>query len=143
MILPTGFKPYSSFSLALEELILAVMGIYFVFLRSPLLPEDVRYIGLPLSILNSQGAGISKWLTKVFIVMGGYIFSTGILLINVAYTSFKNRIPSSFLLVCIVGLTSIVSMTIINFIINSDFKWILLAFNVPWFLALGFYLCHE
>jgi hypothetical protein len=34
------------------------------------------------------------------------------------------------------SLTSIGWMTIVNFMIDSDFKWLLLAFNLPWILAL-------
>jgi len=40
--------------------------------------------------------------------------------------------------VTLAGLTSIGWMAIMNFMINSDFKWVLLAFNLPWIIALSF-----
>ena len=75
--------------------------------------------------------------------MGGYIFTTGLLTIHVAQTSFRTRTPGAFIMVSIAGITSISSMTIINFILQSDFKWVLLAFTLPWFIALILYLFHK
>jgi hypothetical protein len=40
------------------------------------------------------------------------------------------------LVLALASLTSIGWMTIVNFMIASDFKWLLLVFNLPWILAL-------
>ncbi len=37
------------------------------------------------------------------------------------------------------GLTSIGLMAIVNFVIASDFRWLILSFGIPWVLALVFY----
>ena len=132
-------KPYSASFLTLGGFLFAGMGIYFVFLRPPLLPENSKYIGLSLSAIQNNIPGLSDWLQKVFWVMGGYIFTTGLLTMYVAKTTFRTRTKGVFIIVSIAGLTSIGSMVIVNFILQSDFKWVLLAFTLPWFLALILY----
>ena len=132
-------KPYSSLFLTLGGVLLAGMGMYFIFLRPPLLPEDSRYIGSSLSAIQNSIPGLSGWLQKVFWVMGGYIFTTGLLTMYMAQTTFGTRTKGAFIIVLIAGITSIGAMTTVNFILQSDFKWVLLAFTLPWFLALILY----
>lgn len=120
-----------------------MLGIYFIFLRPPLLPEDPRYIGLTLFEISKNTPGLSMWLQKVFWVMGGYIFTTGLLTIFVAQTSFRARINGSFIIVLISVITSIGLMTVVNFILQSDFKWVLLSFTLPWLVALILYLLKK
>ena len=136
-------KPYSALFLTLGGFLLAGMGIYFIFLRPSLLPEDSKYIGLSLSAIQNNIPGLSVWLQKVFWVMGCYIFTTGMLTMYVAQTSFRTRTKGAFIIIAIAGLSSIGSMTIINFMLQSDFKWMLLAFTLPWFIALILYLFHK
>ena len=132
-------KPYSAPLLAVGGLQLVAMGIYFVFMRPPLLPEDLRYMQTNLSVINNSATGLSSWLQKVFWVMGSYIFTTGLLIIFIAMTSFRTRMKSAFIIVTMAGLTSIGFMTIVNFIINSDFKRMLFAFTLLWLIALILY----
>ena len=136
-------KPYSAFFLLLGGFLLAGMGIYFIFLRPSLLPEDSKYIGLPLSTIQNNIPGLSGWLQKVFWVMGCYIFTAGLLTMYVAQTSFRTRTKGAFIIVLTAGITSIGSMTMVNFILQSDFKWALLAFTLPWFIALILYMNHK
>ena len=136
-------KPYSASMLALAGLLLVLMGIYFVFVRPPLLPEDVRYMQTTLPVIHNSAPGLSTWLQKVFWVMGGYIFTAGLLIIYIAITSFRERLNGTFIIVVITGLSSIGSMTVVNFMIGSDFKWILLAFTLPWAFALILYRLYK
>jgi hypothetical protein len=136
-------KPYSASFLTLGGFLLAGMGIYFIFLRPPLLPEDSNYIGLTSSAIQNSIPGLSVWLQKVFWVMGCYIFTAGLLTIYVAQTSFRIRTQGAFLMILIAGITSIGSMTIVNFILQSDFKWVLLAFTIPWIVSLILYQLHK
>lgn len=136
-------KPYSASFLTLGGLLLAGMGIYFVFLRPPLLPEDSKYIGLSLSAIQNNIPDLSVWLQKVFWVMGCYIFTTRLLTIYVAQTSFRTRTQGAFIIVSIAGITSIGSMAIVNFILHSDFKWVLLAFTIPWIVSLILYQLNK
>jgi len=132
-------KPYSASFLTLGGFLLTGMGMYFIFLRPPLLPEDLQYMNTTLSAIQNDISNLSAWLQKVFWVMGGYIFTTGLLTMYVAQTSFRTRARGAFAIVIIAGISSIGSMTIINFILHSDFKWVLLAFAIPWIIALLLY----
>lgn len=132
-------KSFSTFFLSVGGFLLIAMGIYFIFIRPTLLPEDARYIGTSLNELKDKIPGLSTWLQKVFWVMGCYILTTGLLIVYIAQTSFHTRASGAFLIVFIAGFTSIGAMTIINFMIQSDFKWVLLSFTLPWLIALILY----
>ena len=71
--------------------------------------------------------------------MGGYIFTTGLLTMYVSQSSFRTRTQGAFIILSLAGITSIGSMAIVNFMLQSDFRWVLLAFTIPWFLALILY----
>ncbi len=131
------FKPHSSTVLALAGIILMGLGLYFVFLRPPLLPEDPRYMGTTLADIQTTLPGLLTWLRRVFWVMGGYMFATGLLTVYVALTSFRSRAKGAAVIVAIAGLASIGWMAVVNFLIASDFKWLLLAFVLPWGIGLG------
>ena len=75
--------------------------------------------------------------------MGSYIFTNGLLTVFISLTSFRNRLRGAFGIVAITGISSIGSMTIVNFMIGSDFKWILLTFTLPWIVALILYRVHK
>ncbi len=132
-------KPYSASFLALGGFVLMCMGIYFIWLRSPLLPEDLRYMETTLSVIHTDVPGLSAWLQKVFWVMGGYIFTTGLLTVFISITTFRTRARGIFGIVALAGISSIGVLTMVNFMIGSDFKWLLLAFSLPWVIALILY----
>lgn len=129
-------KSYSSTILVLCGMLLMGLGLYFVFLRPPLLPEDPRYMGTSLAEIQATAPGLFKWLQKVFWVMGGYIFTTGLLTLYVAITTFRTRASGVGWIVAVAGLTSIGWMAVVNFIIGSDFKWPLFGFALLWGIAL-------
>ena len=53
-----NLKPYSASALALAGLLLAGMGLYFIFLRPPLLPEDLSYMGTTLQNIKENIPGL-------------------------------------------------------------------------------------
>lgn len=132
-------RPYSSTVLALGGVILMGFGLYFVFLRPPLLPEDPRYMRTSLAEIQAAVPGLLVWLRRVFWVMGGYMFATGLLTTYVAVTAIRARAPGAPLVTAVAGLSSIGWMAVVNFIIASDFKWLILGFVLPWALALVLY----
>jgi len=136
-------KPYSSTILVLCGIILMGLGLYFVFLRPPLLPEDPRYMGASLAEIQATAPGLFNWLQKVFWVMGGYIFTTGLLTLYVAITVFRTRASGAVWIVAVAGLTSIGWMAVVNFIIGSDFKWLLFGFALLWGIALLFFVIER
>lgn len=127
---------FASGSLALGGLILMGMGTYFGFLRPALLPEDTRYMGASLAQIQSALPGLLPWLDRVFGVLGGYIFATGLLTVYVAATAVWSGGHGATAIVAVSGLASIGWMAITNVLIDSDFKWLLLAFTLPWMIAL-------
>ena len=133
------FRPYSATVLALGGAILMILGLYFVFLRPPLLPEDPRFMGTSMAQIQMSVPGLLIWLRRVFWVMGGYMFATGLLTIYIALTSFRDRFRGAPVVVAISGLTSIGLMATVNLLITSDFRWLILSFVVPWALALALY----
>ena len=132
-------RPYSATVLALGGTILVVLGLYFVFLRPPLLPEDPRFMGTTLVELQANVPGLQIWLRRVFWVMGGYMFTTGLLTFYLAVTAFRARARGVALVVALAGLASIGLMAVVNFIIASDFKWLILSFTLPWATAIVLY----
>ena len=127
----------SSIFLALSGFIITVLGLYFIFLRPALLPEDLRFMGTSLDQIQRLAPGLLIWLQRVFWVMGGYMFATGLLTIYIALATFRTQSKSAQLVVMSASLSSIGWMAIINFTIDSDFKWLILLFNIPWIVALA------
>ena len=82
---------------------------------------------------------LEAWLTLVFRVMGGYVIATGILTVTLAATSFRAHHWGAALGALIGGAASIGLMAAVNFVIDSDFKWILLAMALLWSSSLGLF----
>ena len=53
------------------------LGGYFMFLRAPLLPEDLRYLGLSTTQVEMLLPHLAPWLRNVFTVMGGFMAGCG------------------------------------------------------------------
>ena len=138
-----NIKPYSSVVLAFAGFILAGTGLYFIFIRPSLLPEDLSYMGSTMENIKENLPGLLNWLQKVFWVMGGYIFTTGALTFYISLTSFRARLRGVVSIVALAGISSIGLMTVINFLINSDFKWLLFTFTLPWAIALILFRAHK
>ncbi len=133
-------KPYSSTLLTVCGIILMGIGLYFALIRPELLPEDFRYMALSSEQLQATAPGLFNWLDKVFWVLGGYVFTTGLLTCYIAQTAFRERRRGVLNVVGLAGLSSLGLMVIINFLIGSDFKWPLLVIAALWLSALGLFL---
>lgn len=112
------------------------IGFYFIFLRPPLLPEDLRFLALPAAQLDIVRPRLELWLAHVFIVLGGYAVATGVLTIALAATSFRAHSRVAALGALIGGAASIGLMAAVNFAIGSDFKWVLLGIALLWLCSL-------
>jgi uncharacterized membrane protein YphA (DoxX/SURF4 family) len=131
-------KPWtpSSIVLIMAGICLMGVGLYFILLRPPLLPEDVRYMALPDSQLDILRPRLELWLTHVFRVMGGYVLATGVLTVTLAATAFRRHQMAAAIGALIGGAASIGWMAAVNFMIDSDFKWVLLAMALLWACSL-------
>lgn len=132
MIQPKKSWPLSSIILIVAGIALVAMGLYFILLRPPLLPEDLGYIGLSAGQLDAVRLRLEAWLSHVFLVMGGYVLATGVLTITLAATSFRAHHWGAAIGVLIGGAASIGLMAVVNFIIDSDFKWVILFMALLW-----------
>jgi len=63
---------------------LVALGLYFIFIRPPFLPEDTRYIGVDASVLKADAPQLAAWLGKVFTVLGGFMAAAGLLVAYLA-----------------------------------------------------------
>lgn len=134
-------RPWSLSSIVLMAAgtAVTVVGLYFIFLRPPLLPEDLRYMALSAAQLDIVRPRLSEWLTHVFIVLGGYAAATGVLTITLAATSFRAQSRGAAIGATIGGAASIGLMAGVNFAIGSDFKWVLLGIALLWMCSLGLF----
>lgn len=115
---------------------LVVLGLYFMFIRPALLPEDLRYIGTSLVEIHARVPGLERWLHRVFAVMGGFIASAGILLIVMAKANARRDGRATLTILTIVGILSVGLMSATNFQLGSDFKWFLLVPVIVWIFGL-------
>jgi len=136
-------KPYSSNLLAFAGLLFIGMGLFFIFIRPPILPEDLVYMESSISNIAENLPGLTNWLEKVFWVMGGYIFTSGVLTVYISLSSFRARQRGAFVTVTLAGISSIGLMTVVNFLIGSDFKWLLFSFMILWAMALILYILDK
>lgn len=129
----------SSIVLVMAGVTLIGTGFYFLFLRPPLLPEDIRYMALPPAQFDILRPRLELWLTHVFRVMGGYVLATGVLMVTLAVTAFRDHQNGAAIGCLIGGAASIGWMTVVNFMIDSDFKWVLLAMALLWAASLALF----
>jgi hypothetical protein len=114
---------------------LVLIGAFFLILRPPLLPEDARFMGSTAERIVGALPTLTKWLRRVFWVLGGYIATTGILVVYVANTGVRSGDPGAIALVALSGVTSVGWMSAVNFMIRSDFRWILLGLDGVWVIG--------
>lgn len=119
---------------------LVVIGIYFIFLRPALLPEDPRFMGSSFETIRAATPGLERWLNLVFNVMGGFMVAAGAMTMLVARNMVAMRIPETLLVLAVAGASSVALMSATNFRLHSDFRWLLLMPAFLWFAGLLFYI---
>ena len=119
---------------------LVALGLYFALLRPALLPEDPRYIGGSLEAIRAAVPGLERWLGHVFKVMGGFMLATGALTVLAACRWLAKRERGTFAALAVAGAASVGLMSATNFLLNSDFRWLLLLPALLWLLGLACYL---
>ena len=119
---------------------LVALGLYVALLRPALLPEDPRYIGSSLAAIRVAVPGLERWLGLVFKVMGGFMLATGALTVLAACRWLAKRERGTFAALAVAGAASVGLMSATNFLLNSDFRWLLLLPALLWLLGLACYL---
>jgi hypothetical protein len=136
----TSPLPLSGKVFVLCGLWLVALGAYFLLLRPALLPEDPRYIGSSLEAIHSALPGLERWLGHVFNVMGGFMVATGAMTTLVAFRWVARRERGTFAALSVAGAASVGQMSATNFLLESDFRWLLLLPALLWFFGLTCYL---
>ena len=119
---------------------LAALGLYFIFLRPPLLPEDSRSMGASLVQIHVAVPGLAGWLSKVFTVMGGFMAGAGVLTVFVAAVAVRSRSKGTSWVLAVTGGLTVALMSAVNFALASDFQWLLLAPALVWVAGLAAYV---
>ena len=114
------------------------LGLYFIFLRPPLLPEDLRYMETSIGDIQSAIPGLERWTNRVFTVMGGFMMGSGLLTILAAMNISTLREKRTWIFLMLAGLFTVGTMSLTNFQLNSDFKWLLLMPSLLWVIGLVF-----
>ncbi len=71
--------------------------------------------------------------------MGGFITASGLLTTFLAATAVSARLRGTGIVLLLAGLSTVVTMSWTNFVIESNFKWLLLAPAVLWFAGIVAY----
>ena len=119
---------------------LIALGLYFAVLRPPLLPEDPRFMGTTLAQIRAGVPGLETWLSRMFIVMGGFMAGAGVLTLFVATTAIRLGLKGTAWALALSGALTVGLMSASNFALHSDFRWVLLFPALIWFTGLVTYV---
>ncbi len=117
-----------------------LLGAYFILLRPALLPEDPRFMGTSIGALRAAAPDLEGWLGHVFNVMGGFMVAAGTMTILVAWKFLARRAPGTLLAVAVAGASGVGLMSATNFLLHSDFRWLLLVPALLWLAGLACYV---
>jgi ABC-type uncharacterized transport system permease subunit len=133
----------ASWMLAGCGLWLVALGLYFIFARPPLLPEDTRFMGSSLAQVRVVLPGLEPWLQRVFTVLGGFMAGTGVLTVFVARAAMPSRLPGTSWALGLGGALTVALMSATNFSLHSDFRWVLLVPALLWLAGLVLHIARR
>ena len=119
------------------------LRLYFIFFRPALLPEDTRSIGSSLAEIRATLPGLEGWLNRVFAVMGGFIAGTGVLTVFIAWVAMPAGFKGTSWVIALTGALTVALMSVTNFSLNSDFKWLLLVPALVWLAGLVLHVASQ
>ena len=119
------------------------LGFYFIVLRPPLLPEDLRFMGTTLARIQAAVPGLEDWLQRVFTVMGGFMAGAGVLTVFLAQTALPSRPTAASSALALSGALTVGLMSATNFALHSDFKWVLLVPALVWLAGMLAYVAKH
>ena len=119
------------------------LGFYFIVLRPPLLPEDPRFMGTTLVQIRAAVPGLEGWLKKFLQSWAGFIAGAGVLTVFVAAVAMPARLKGTSWAIALSGALTVALMSATNFVIHSDFRWLLLIPALIWLGALVAYVARR
>ena len=70
--------------------------------------------------------GLENWLKRVFTVMGGFMAGAGVLTVFLAVTTMRPRLRGTSRAIALSSALTVGLMSATNFVLHSDFRWVLL-----------------
>ena len=122
---------------------LIALGLYFLFLRPALLPEDPAFIGSSLEAIRTAIPGLERWLGHVFNVMVCFMVASGAVTMRLAWRFISRGEPGTFATLLVAGAASVALMSATNFLLHSNFRWLLLLPALLWLVGLLCYLLEN
>ncbi len=119
------------------------LGFYFIVVRPPLLPEDARFMGATAAQIQAAVPGLEAWLKNVFTVMGGFIAGAGVLTVFVATVAMPSRLKGTSWAIALPGALTVALMSATNFVLHSDFRWLLLVPALIWLAGTVLYIMRR
>ena len=122
------------------------LGLYFIVLRPPLLPEDPRFMGTTIEQLRVAAPGLEAWLKHVFRVMGGFMAGAGVLTVFVAMCRETSQPRAASWAIGAIGLAGALTvglMSATNFALHSDFRWLLLVPALMWLVTFAMFVASR
>jgi hypothetical protein len=119
---------------------MVLLGVYFMVLRPALLPEDPRFMETSIEALRKAAPGLERWLGHVFNVMGGFMVAAGTMTLLTAWRFLASRAPGTLMALTVAGASGVVLMSATNFLLHSDFRWLLLGPVLLWAVGLVCYV---
>lgn len=96
------------------------LGVYFIALQAPLLPEDTRFMGATVAQIQAALTGLEAWLKKVFTVMSGSMADTGVIAVFVATIAMPPTLSGTSWAIALAGALTVGLRSVTNFAFDSD-----------------------
>lgn len=119
------------------------LGFYFMLLRPSLLADDTRFTGGSLVQVRAARPGPEGWLHRVFAVMGGFIAGTGVLTVFIAWVAVPAGFRGTSWVIALTGAMTVALMSVTNFALEFDFRWVLLVPALVWLASLIVHVARE
>ncbi|MBS4003802.1 MAG: hypothetical protein KGZ91_10545 [Afipia sp.] len=126
-----GKDPLSGILIFVLGVLTLGTAVYFLALRPPLLPEDIRYSGIDIATLPPA---FLVWLGVVFRSWGGFIAGFGIVLLGIGTFMLTGRTRWLSWATAAGVVVAFGRFVYGNLVLSSDFLWFI---AVPFFLAVG------
>ena len=95
-------------------------AVYFLVLRPPLLPEDIRHTGIDPGMLTEE---FLAWLAIVFRTWGGFIAGYALALLGVGLFMVTGKVRWLYWPVSLGAVIAFGRFLLSNIVLSSDFLW--------------------
>ena len=96
-----------------------------------------------LQALQAAAPRLSGWLDKVFMVMGGFMAGAGALTAYLGWAVMPLRLRGTMAALVSAGALTLGLMSAVNFVLHSDFRWLLALPPIGWAAAVLLYLARN